>query len=439
VSQLLPSILVPPPGPKTRAIAARLAARECPAFDARRARRAEESGTGQEPIVYAHAHGSNVWDPDENRYVDLVQGFGALALGHRSEPATTALSAQGHELVLALGDVYGSAPKAELMEALCELHPTRGARVLLGLSGADAVTAALKTAALATGRPGVVAFGGAYHGLSHGPLAACGLHPSFREPFSTQIGTPVVFVPYPRFDAELDACRARVVAALARADVGAVLVEPVLGRGGVVLPPASFLPMLREACDAAGALLVVDEIWTGLGRSGAWLASVDDGVVPDLVCVGKALGGGLPVSACIGTAAAMDAWGAHGGTVLHTATHFGWPLACATATATLEALRTRELPARAKRVGAEWLRELRERTLAWGVKEVRGRGLMVGVELEGGSARALRVARKLLEQGWIVLTGGADGATLTLTPALDVDEALLSAFAVTLSEVLEHD
>jgi 4-aminobutyrate aminotransferase-like enzyme len=90
-------------------------------------------------------------------------------------------------------------------------------------------------------------------------------------------------------------------------------------------------------------------------------------------------------------------------------------------------------------VGAEWLRELRERTLAWGVKEVRGRGLMVGVELEGGSARALRVARKLLEQGWIVLTGGADGATLTLTPALDVDEALLSAFAVTLSEVLEHD
>jgi 4-aminobutyrate aminotransferase/(S)-3-amino-2-methylpropionate transaminase len=432
-------MIVPPPGPRTRDVVARIAARECPSFDARRARRAEESGTAQEPIVYARARGSNVWDPDENRYVDLVCGFGALALGHGAEPVERALAHEGRELLLALGDVYGSTAKADLMEALSALHPSQGARVLLGRSGADAVTAALKTSALATGRPGVVAFTGAYHGMSHGPLAACGLSAAFREPFAAQLGVPVVFAPYPRFDSDLEDCRERVRAALARPDVGAVLVEPVLGRGGVVLPPAAFLPMLREACDAAGALLVADEIWTGLGRSGAWLASVEDGVVPDLVCVGKALGGGLPVSACIGTAAAMEPWGARGGTVLHTATHFGWPLACAAATATLGAIRAQELPARARSVGAEWVRELHQRTLAWGVKEVRGRGLMVGIEVEGGAPRALRVSRKLLEAGWIVLTGGQDGATITLTPALDVDESLLAAFAEAISQVLQHD
>ena len=204
-----------------------------------------------------------------------------------------------------------------------------------------------------------------------------------------------------------------------------MLVEPILGRGGCVVPPAGFLPMLREACDASGALLVADEIWTGLGRSGAMLASVDAGVVPDLVCLGKGLGGGMPISACIGRGRAMEAWGEHGGSAIHTATHFGAPPACAAALATLDAIASEKLDTRAREVGERWIDALADHTRDRGVRDVRGRGLMVGVELEGGAARALAVARALLGRGYLVLTGGKRGDVLTLTPPLTIDEPLL--------------
>ncbi len=434
--QSLPELLVPPPGPRSRELAARLAAVESPSVDARREARARESGEPQGPIVYERGVGANVFDVDGNRYVDLVAGFGALLLGHVPPDVAPALDAQGRRLWLALGDVYASDAKVALCERLARAYPAPGARVMLGASGADAVTAALKTAVLATGRPGVVAFHGAYHGLSHGPLAACGLRPSFREPFAAQLSAHVTFAPYPRGEESLGASLLAVNAALARGDVGAVLVEPVLGRGGCIVPPPAFLPALRSACDRAGALLVCDEIWTGLGRSGAWLASVEAGVVPDLICLGKGLGAGLPISACVGSERSMAPWGAHGGTTIHTATHFGAPLGCAAALATLEALERRGLPGRAADVGARWMSRLRERTAGRGVVDVRGRGLMIGVELEGGGARALATSRRLLDRGWIVLTGGVHGEALTLTPPLDIDEALLDAFAGELAGAL---
>jgi 4-aminobutyrate aminotransferase/(S)-3-amino-2-methylpropionate transaminase len=435
VTAQLPDVRVAPPGPRSRAVAARLADVESPAVDARREARARESGEAQAPIVYASGHGANVVDVDGNRYVDLAAGFGALLLGHGPDAVRSAVADQQSRLTLAMGDVYASEPKALLCERLASLYPRPRARVMLGSTGADAVTAALKTAVLATRRSGVVAFEGAYHGLSHGPLAACGLRASFREPFAAQLNADVTFAPYPGAGAggTLGATMAVVERALAGGRVGAVLVEPVLGRGGCVVPPQGFLPALRAACDASGALLVCDEIWSGLGRSGAWLASVEDGAVPDLVCLGKGLGGGLPVSACIGSESAMAAWGAHGGATIHTATHFGAPLACAAALATLDVLERERLPARARDVGARWMETLRQRTSGRGVREVRGRGLMVGVAL-GSGAHALAVARRLLVRGWIVLTGGAAGDVLTLTPPLVVDEALLDAFAVVLAE-----
>lgn len=407
---------------------ARLAELESPAVVARRDARARESGSEQAPIVYAEACGANVIDVDGNRYVDLAAGFGALLLGHCAPEVQRAVATQGEKLGLALGDVYGSDAKLSLCELLVRLHPAAGARVMLGTSGADAVTAALKSAVLATGRAGVVAFEGGYHGLSHGPLAACGLRSSFREPFAEQLNPHVSFVPYG------DAAAAET--ALRSGNIGCVLVEPVLGRGGCVVPPASFLPALRRACDAHGALLVCDEIWTGLGRSGAWLASIDAGVVPDVVCLGKGLGGGMPISACIGSERAMHGWAEHGGTTIHTATHFGAPLACAAALATLRELESGKLVERSRDVGDRWFGVLRSLTSERGVVAVRGRGLMLGVELEGGAARALSVARRLLGRGWIVLTGGVAGDVLTLTPPLNVDEALLVAFAEALRDSL---
>ncbi|MGD0527165.1 MAG: aminotransferase class III-fold pyridoxal phosphate-dependent enzyme [Polyangiaceae bacterium] len=432
--QELPDVRVRPPGPRSRELGARLAAAESPSVDARRVTREKDSGADQAPIVYASARGANVLDTDGNRYVDLAAGFGALLLGHARPEVVSAVEEQQRRLGLALGDVYGSEAKLALCERLAKLYPVAGARVMLGASGADAVTAALKTAVLATGRPGVVAFGGGYHGLSYGPLAACGLRPSFREPFAEQLNAHVTFAPYP--GASMDASVAAVRAALARGDVGAVLVEPILGRGGCVVPPPGFLAVLRAACDDAGALLVCDEIWTALGRSGAWLASVDQGVVPDVVCLGKGLGGGLPLSACVGSARSMAAWGAHGGTTIHTATHFGAPPACVAALVTLDLLEREHLVDRAKTAGASWMGRLRERTVGLGVRDVRGRGLMVGVELDGGAPRALSVTRRLLEHGWIVLTGGANGDALTLTPPLDTPGALLDAFADALASAL---
>jgi 4-aminobutyrate aminotransferase/(S)-3-amino-2-methylpropionate transaminase len=292
------------------------------------------------------------------------------------------------------------------------------------------VTAALKTAMLSTGRAGVIAFHGAYHGLSHGPLAACGLRPSYREPFARALSPHVSFAPYPDPDdaGSLGAAMEAVERSLAKGDVGAVLFEPILGRGGCVVPPGDFLPWLRGACDRAGALLVSDEVWTGLGRSGAWLSTLAANVVPDVVCLGKGLGGGLAISACLGSRAAMAAWGDHGGTTIHTATHFGAPLPCAAALATLGAIEGRDLPARALRVGEVFMARLREQLQGLGVRAVRGRGLMVGVALEGGGRRALSITRKLLRAGWIVTTGGAEGDVITLTPPLDIDPSLLDAF-----------
>lgn len=430
----LPEIVVPPPGPRSRELATRLAAVESPAFDARRAARADASGEGQGAIVYANGSGANVFDADGNRYVDLTAGFGALILGHPPNASSRAHADESDRLTLALGDVYASEAKVRACEAIAKLLPEDGARVMLGLSGADAVTCALKTAVLATGKPGVVAFEGSYHGLSHGPLALLGFAPSFREPFAAQLNPNVTFAPYPHASGDDEASLSAVRGALAKGNVGAILVEPILGRGGCVVPPSSFLPALRALADEHGALLVVDEIWSGIARSGAMLALDHTGVVPDVVCLGKGLGGGAPISACVGRARAMAAWGAHGGATIHTGTHFGAPPACAAALATLETVRRENLAERAADLGEVFREALAN---ACGARaRVRGRGLMIGVEL-ADAAEALAVARRLLVRGWIVLTGGANGATLTLSPPLVIAPELLGAFASALGEALQ--
>ena len=207
-----PQIKTDVPGPRSRELAKRLAAVESPAFEARREARKEASGEDFAPIVYASANGDNVTDVDGNVFVDLTAGFGAMLLGHRPLPAT--------DLVLALGDVYASEVKVRACEELAKLFPEKGARVMLGLSGADAITCALKTSLLATKKPRVVAFEGSYHGLSYGPLSTLGFAPPFRAPFEAHLGVPVTFAPYPSQASELDASLTAVRAALKGGDVG---------------------------------------------------------------------------------------------------------------------------------------------------------------------------------------------------------------------------
>lgn len=387
-------------------------------------------------IVLSTGFGSNLVDVDGNRYVDLAQGFGAQLIGHRHKNVQRVLELQAGRLWQALGDVYPSDAKIGLLERLTELYPGR-AQVLLGQSGADAVSAALKTAALFTGRPGVLAFRGAYHGLSYGPLAACGLRESYRAPFAAQLNPAVGFLPFPSDAREaagaLELCSER----LKEGEVGAILMEPIAGRAGVLLPPLGFFADLKSLAVAHGALLIADEIWTGLGRSGSWLRMNDLGTVPHLVCIGKGLGGGLPISACLGSSEVMQAW-SRPDEVVHTSTFAGAPLACATALALLDVLKRHDLPARSRELGARWLGEL---SVAVGasplVSAVRGQGLMIGIELSprltGG---AVMLQRALLERGYVTSTGGGARDVLILTPALNVHEALLTGFTTALAGAL---
>ncbi len=431
-----PEVRVAPPGPMSRAAAGRLAEVECPAFGQRRRDRAAVSGVELGPILLQSGRGSNLYDVDGNRYVDLAAGFGSVLLGHGATSMLRALEAQADRLVQALGDVYSADSKIALLERLVTLHPGNKPKALLTQSGSDAVTAAIKTAMLATGKPGLFAFEGAYHGMGYAPLPACGLRESLRAPFAAQLNPKVTFAPYPGAEADLDRALAPVEAALRAGETGAVLVEPLLGRGGCVVPPASFMTTLCDLAHRHGALVIADEIWTGLGRSGALVRSTAVGATPDILCFGKGLGGGLPISACVGSDEVMSAW-ARTSEVVHTSTHAGWPLACATAIATLDTLRFKQLVPRARDAGDRFLALLRgELAGAPGFVEARGAGLMIGVELTSGPL-ATHAARAFLAKGYIVLSGGLRGETLTFTPALTIDEELLAPVPRTLREILE--
>lgn len=424
------------PGAASQRATDRLALTECPALTQRRARRSERSGAPQDPIVWAEARGANVMDVDGRVYVDLSAGFGAACVGHSHPRVVQTLQQQSARLIHALGDVHPSDVKIDLLERLTSLFEAPS-RAMLGLSGSDSVEAALKTALLFTGRPGVVAFEGAYHGLSHGPLAACGYNAAFREPFAAQLNPHVRFAPYPQSASELSRSLEAVSAALSGSTAGAVLVEPILGRGGVVVPPAEFLPELERLCRARGALLICDEVLTGLGRTGAWLASHTAGVKPDLVCLGKALGAGMPVSACVGRLEVMQAWGDPGREALHTGTFFGQPLACAAALTCLDVLHEEGLPERALQLGAALRSDLETlRTKHPRLREVRGRGLLIGLELDS-AARGLTLMRALLERGYITVPAAADASVLSLTPPLTIAPAQLRGFVAALDACLE--
>lgn len=388
-------------------------------------------------IVYSTAKGVNVLDVDGNRYVDLAAGFGAMLVGHAHPNILRVIALQSERLLQALGDVHPADAKIALAERLARLYPESGARVILGQSGSDAVSAALKTAALCAEKPGILAFEGAYHGLGYGPLAALGLRESYRAPFARQLNPFVERIPYPGDDAALDESLERARFALSKGDVGAVLVEPVLGRGGVVVPPERFLPELAALARRAGALLIADEIWTGLGRAGKLLCSLREGFAPDLICLGKGLGGGLPLSACIGSDAVMASW-RRDREVVHTSTFAGAPIACATAIATLDLLSREKLPARAAEIGATFVDRLRHATSDLAeVTDVRGIGLMVGVDFGERPDAASAVSRALLERGYITSTGGGAREVLILTPPLVISESLLDAFVATLADAVK--
>jgi len=429
----LPSVAAPLPGPLGSEFVERLAATECPAFTARRQRRAELSGAPHDPIVWAEASGANVVDADGNVFVDLTSGFGVAAVGHGHPRVIDAIRVQSERLIHALGDVHPSDVKVRLLEAIAKRMPFAGARTLLSTSGADAVEVAIKTAMLVTKKPGVLAFLGGYHGLSHGPLAACGYSAAFRAPFAEQLNPHVRFAPFPDESAEVATAIAAVEANLDDS-IGAILVEPALGRGGVRFAPPGFLAALSGLAKSRGLVLIADEIFVGLGRTGVPLMSVAEGLDADLICLGKALGGGMPISACVGKPEIMAAWGDPGGEAIHTGTFFGHPLSCAAALAALDVIDDEHLGARAIELGRVFVSTLEAKAPPH-VTAIRHRGLMIGVQLDAPGL-GLGVVRGLLEVGYLALPAAPDASVVQIVPPLVIHGELLEDAANALADVL---
>jgi 4-aminobutyrate aminotransferase-like enzyme len=417
---MLPKIFTKVPGEKSLALGRRLGEVEC---------RNTTFLAEDWPIFLERAEGVNVWDVDGNRFLDMTSGFGVAGLGYGF--TAEALRRQSDVLLHAMGDVHPARVKVELCEVLSQITfekwEGKKGKCLFGNSGFEAVEAALKTAVLKTGRAGILSFEGGYHGLGYGALLGQGIG-WFREPFEGQIAKVTERLRFPREEEGLDDFREH----LGKVDgskIGAVLVEPIQGRGGIVVPPEGFLITLRDWCDEVGAVLILDEIYTGFWRTGKMFACewenkvrVDSRgpvVVPDIICLGKALSGGFPISVCVGRAEVMDAWPESGGEALHTSTFLGNPMGCAMA---LEAIRRYQEPETESlvREASEKLEiGLRKLESLGVVKEVRGRGLMMGVEMDSGE-RVLDLTKALLRVGVIVLPDGPKGEVLALTPPLGI-------------------
>lgn len=396
---------------------------------------------GSWPIVWERARGVHVWDSGGRKHLDLTAAFGVAAAGHGNLRVVRAAKAQASKLLHAMGDVHPHARKAELVRELSRVTFERwGAgtgRTILGNSGFEAVEAALKTAVLATGKERILAFEGGYHGLGYGALNATH-RDHFRSPFRRQLSEFASFVPFPQNDDDLP----RIEASLRQrsASSGAILVEPVQARGGIRVPPAGFLPMLRKVCDQAGLLLILDEIYTGFGRTGRWFACEHSGTIPDLICLGKALTGGFPLSACVGKAELMDrAWPKSAGEAIHTSTFLGHPVGCAMALAQIAEIERLDLPKRAAESGADLLARLQKLSSSRLQLRARGLGLIAGLELRLADERpatdeAVGTVKRLLGRGFIFLPEGEHSNVIGFTPPLTIRKSQLRQAVRALAE-----
>ena len=357
---------------------------------------------GAPKLVLTRGEGAYVWDDQGNRYLDLLGGIAVNALGH-GHPAlvgavTTQLQTLGH-----VSNFFATEPQVELAERLLELLGHRG-HVFFTNSGTEANEAALKLTRR-TGRTHLVAAEGAFHGRTMGSLALTA-KAAYREPFEPLPGD-VTFVPYGDVAALEEAVTDR---------TAAVVLEPVQGEAGVVVPPEGYLVAARRVADDHGALLWLDEVQTGIGRTGAWFAHSGTGVVPDVVTVAKGLGGGIPVGACIGVGRAGELLqpGNHG------TTFGGNPVAAAAALAVIRTIEEEGLLERATALGAA----LAERLRHGHVTAVRARGLLVGIDLD--QPRAAAVADAALARGFIVNACTPD--RIRLAPPLVLTDAQVDAF-----------
>lgn len=414
---MLPKLITEVPGPRSSALAGELKRYEC----------SNVTYVADDwPVFWQHAEGVNVWDEDGNRYLDLTSAFAVAGLGHGW--AAEVMRQQSKELIHAMGDVHPTRLKVEVCKLLSELTFERWGegvgKTTLSNSGFEAVETALKTAVMATGKRGIVSFKNSYHGVGYGALLGTGIE-KFRQPFERQLATICQQLDFPS-DASGMALLDEQLGELDGNDVGAVLVEPIQGRGGKIVPPDGFLAKLRAWCDQHNAMLIYDEIYTGLNRTGQLFACDWEGVAPDLICIGKSLSGGYPISACVGKAKVMDAWPESEGEALHTSTFLGNPVGCAMAVACLKEHGREQVEQEVAAKGG-MLKRLLDSVESPLIHEVRGRGLMWGMDLRHADGRpagdvAGDILTEMLRRGIFMLADGAEGNVLAFTPPFVISD-----------------
>ena len=399
----LPAMRVPPPGPRSKQLS-------------QRARQAEAPGINtlykdHDNVFWREAKGGNVLDVDGNRYIDFTAGFGVAAVGHQHPDVLAAVHRQGDRLLHGLGDAMGHPRRVELAEHLQEIAPVDDPKVYFAVSGADAIEVAIKTLLLASDRQRLLVFQPSYHGLTFGALAASSRE-SFREPFEAHIHANL-----DRLDFGCDI--SHIESHLEKGDVAGVLLEPIVGREGVLLPPKGWLRQVADLCKQHNVPLVADEIFTGFGRTGALFAVDHDNVRPDILCCGKALAGGLPIGVVIGRSDLMDAWTTQG-EALHTATFVAHPLACAAALASLKVIETTDLVDHARQVGDDIRRRVQDWTTRYPIiQEIRGLGMLWGFQMRDAEI-ATQLTQQLMASGLLLLAGGEQGNVVQWVPPLNI-------------------
>jgi len=387
------------------------------------------------PLVVEHAKGSYLYTVEGRRYLDFACGIAVTNLGHGHPWVLRAAHEQLDKLVH-LSVVGHHEPNIVLAERIAAVAPGKLDKVFFANSGAEAVEGAVKLARYVTRRPAIIAFQGAFHGRTYGALSLTASKSYYRERYEPFLPS-IYHVPYPYayrnpsgpgdeatlkyvFDFIDEMLDTRVPPR----NVAAFIVEPVLGEGGYVVPPADFMPRLRKLCDRHDILLIADEVQSGYGRTGKMFACEHTGVVPDIMTLAKSIASGLPLSAVVASSRLMDQWepAAHG------STFGGNPVACAAGIATLDVIEQEHILANAVTRGAELMRrllELKARTPSIG--DVRGLGLMVGVELvkkDGAPDKELqaRIRKVCLDSGLVILSCGTHDNVLRIVPPLNLSQ-----------------
>ncbi len=397
-----------------------------------------------------------MWDEDGNEYIDFAGGIGCLNVGSSHPEIVDAVKQQADKFFHTCFHVAMNRPYLDLAEALCNLVPIEGeVKAFLANSGAEAVENAIKVAKAYTGRSAVIAFDSAFHGRTQYALGLTSkVHPYkagfgpfapeiYRLPFANCYRCP--------FGQTRGACAYECVEAVLRAfdtvvdanDVAAVIVEPVQGEGGFIVPPSEYLPRLREICKRHGILFIIDEVQTGFGRTGKMFSTEHyDGLNPDLIIMAKSMGAGLPISAVVGRAEIMDSTevGGLGGT------YGGNPLAAVAALKVIEIMHRDNLPERAASIGDRIMKTLKELQSEWSsIGDVRGQGAMVAMELvkdpktkEPHAEAASIISRKCLEKGLLTIKAGVYNNVIRLLAPLVITEEELERGLARLAEAVRE-